>query len=240
MASRGARDPVRAHFEGGLRAIRVFLWLGLMWLALAPFARAAEDTPRETLDAVKTTLADIDDELKLDTLSDGELAALRARTEPLGGELQTVIARPFAAARSLAQAPHRAETQGFRRPGAIRPRRRRTQVRADPVRQARRRPALRPRRAASGRRLCRADQQPPARDLHQADLRALLQRAEPGAVGGGGARDPRRRPRLPRPRRRRRRGAWRRAPASARSAASSASASACWRWRCRSAGSRGG
>ena len=75
-----------------MRAIRVFLWLGLIWLALSPLARAAEDSPRETLDSVKTTLADIDDELKLDTLSDGELSALRARTEPLGGKLQTVIA----------------------------------------------------------------------------------------------------------------------------------------------------
>ncbi len=75
-----------------MKAIRFILWLGLLLLTLAPLARAADETPRETLDSVKTTLADIDDELKLDTLSDTELARLRARAEPLVGELQGVIA----------------------------------------------------------------------------------------------------------------------------------------------------
>ena len=63
-----------------------------MCLALSGVVRAAEDTPREALDSVKSALTEIDDELKLENLSDGQLAQLRARSEPLAGQLQAVIA----------------------------------------------------------------------------------------------------------------------------------------------------
>ena len=59
--------------------------------ALAGAVRAADDSARDTLEQVKATLSEIDDELKLDTLSDSELAQLRSRVDPLGGKLQTVI-----------------------------------------------------------------------------------------------------------------------------------------------------
>ena len=65
---------------------------GVLCLALSGVVRAAEDTPREALDSVKSALSEIDDELKLENLSDGQLAQLRARSEPLAGQLQAVIA----------------------------------------------------------------------------------------------------------------------------------------------------
>ncbi len=67
------------------------LALCLLCLAFAGFAHAAEDSARDTLDSVKSALSEIDDELKLDNLSDGQLAQLRVRAEPLSGQLQTVI-----------------------------------------------------------------------------------------------------------------------------------------------------
>ncbi len=75
-----------------MRSIRLFLALALMGLALGGFAHAADDSPRETLDSVKAALSDVDDELKLDTLTDNDLSKLRARAEPLAGQLQGVIA----------------------------------------------------------------------------------------------------------------------------------------------------
>ena len=53
---------------------------------------AAEDTTRQTLDQVKSSLADIDSTLKMDTLSDSDLARLRGENDPLGVRLQAVIA----------------------------------------------------------------------------------------------------------------------------------------------------
>jgi potassium efflux system protein len=75
-----------------LRSIRLFLVLSMLCLAFAGLGHAAEGGTRETLDSVKSALNDIDDELKLDTLSDNHLVALRARADPLTGELQGVVA----------------------------------------------------------------------------------------------------------------------------------------------------
>jgi small-conductance mechanosensitive channel len=75
-----------------LKAIRIFLGALLIALSLAGLSRAAEDSARDTLDQVKAALSEMDDELKLDNLSDGELAQLRARADPLAGQLQGVIA----------------------------------------------------------------------------------------------------------------------------------------------------
>jgi potassium efflux system protein len=76
-----------------LKLIRLLLCLFLLAAAFAGTVRAADDNARDTLEQVKITLSDIDDELKLDTLSDSELAQLRARVDPLGGRLQGVIAQ---------------------------------------------------------------------------------------------------------------------------------------------------
>ncbi len=78
-----------------MRTIRIWVWFGVFLAGLvsfAAFAGAADGGPRATLEQVRATLSDVDDELKLDTLSDGELAALRARVDPLVGQLQGVIA----------------------------------------------------------------------------------------------------------------------------------------------------
>jgi small-conductance mechanosensitive channel len=79
-----------------LKPIRLFLasamlCAALLCQALGGMAHAAEGGARETLDSVKSALNDIDDELKLDTLSDKDLVDLRARTDPLVGELQGVV-----------------------------------------------------------------------------------------------------------------------------------------------------
>ena len=76
-----------------LKAIRLILCLFVLALGLAGAVRAADDSARDTREQVKSTLSDIDDELKLDTLNDSDLAALRARVDPLGGRLQGVIAQ---------------------------------------------------------------------------------------------------------------------------------------------------
>ncbi len=69
----------------------IHLALCFLCLAFAGPAHAAEDGARDTLDSVKSLLSEIDDELKLDNLSDGQLAQLRIRAEPLSGKLQAVI-----------------------------------------------------------------------------------------------------------------------------------------------------
>ncbi len=83
--------PNAAHPGNRLRSIRLLLCLAWLSLGLAGLAVAAEDA-RETLDSVKSALTDIDDELKLENLSDSQLAQLRARAEPLNGQLQSFIA----------------------------------------------------------------------------------------------------------------------------------------------------
>lgn len=76
-----------------LKTLRLLICAFLLAVALAGSGwGAAEDKPRDTLETVKSALAEIDDELKLDNLSDSQLAQLRARAEPLAGQLQSVIA----------------------------------------------------------------------------------------------------------------------------------------------------
>jgi len=75
-----------------LRTLRLLVYFALLVFALARPGWTAEDKPRDTLATVKTELVEIDDELKLDNLSDSQLAELRARSEPLAGQLQAVIA----------------------------------------------------------------------------------------------------------------------------------------------------
>jgi len=80
-----------------LKPIRLFLastmlCVALLCQALGGMADAAEGGAPETLDSVKSALNGIDDELKLDTLSDADLAELRARADPLVAQLQGVIA----------------------------------------------------------------------------------------------------------------------------------------------------
>lgn len=74
------------------RFMRRCLALLFILLALHPFAQAAEDTTNDTLTSVKAALAEVDEELKLTTLSDNDLSQLIARIEPLMGSLQTVLA----------------------------------------------------------------------------------------------------------------------------------------------------
>jgi potassium efflux system protein len=81
----------RAARGKGLKAIGLVLRLFALLLILGGSVHAAEDGARDALEQVKATLSEIDDELKLDTLSDSELAQLRTRVDPLGGQLQTVI-----------------------------------------------------------------------------------------------------------------------------------------------------
>jgi len=76
----------------GLKAIRWVLCLFALVLALAGAVHAAEDSARDTLDQVKTVISEVEDELKLDTLSDSELAQLRTRVDPLASQLQRAIA----------------------------------------------------------------------------------------------------------------------------------------------------
>ena len=73
-----------------MKTIRLLMCL--LCLVAAGLARAANESPRATLDSVKATLGEIEDELKLENLNDGQLARLRGRAEPLVGQLQSLIA----------------------------------------------------------------------------------------------------------------------------------------------------
>ena len=75
-----------------MRSFRLFLALLALVFTLAAPVWSAEDSARDSLDAVKASLTEIDDELKLDSLTDSQLANLRARAEPLVGQLQAVVA----------------------------------------------------------------------------------------------------------------------------------------------------
>jgi len=73
-----------------LRAFRL-LFLALL-IAAASLAQAAgDDTTRQTLEATRAALADIDSQLKADNLADADLVRLRAEGDPLAAELQAVI-----------------------------------------------------------------------------------------------------------------------------------------------------
>jgi len=75
-----------------LSVIRVFrLLLVALLIAASPAHAAAEDTTRQTLDAARTTIADIEAALKADNLSNADLMRLRAASDPLAGQLQAVI-----------------------------------------------------------------------------------------------------------------------------------------------------
>jgi small-conductance mechanosensitive channel len=68
------------------------LFLALLIASAPPARAAADDTTRQTLDAARAALADIDAALKADNLADADLARLRAEGDPLAAELQAVIA----------------------------------------------------------------------------------------------------------------------------------------------------
>ena len=73
------------------RVLRILVLALIVLLAVAPL-RAADETPRQTLDAARATLADIDNELKATDLTDADLARLRALNDPLAVKMQAVIA----------------------------------------------------------------------------------------------------------------------------------------------------
>ena len=168
-----------------MRTIRLLLCL--LCLAFAGLAHAVEDGAREQLDTVKSALAEIDDELKLDNLSDYQLAQLRARAEPLSGQLQNVIAelspRLDASRKRLAELKPKAQEAAQPDPAA-------DELKAEQTKFDKLDADLRSARAALlqvddyiGRISSRA-----ARNLRQADFCALDQRAEPAAVARRGAR----------------------------------------------------
>jgi small-conductance mechanosensitive channel len=73
-----------------LRALR-FVVLAAS-IAFAPSVHAAgDDTTRQTLESARSTLADVETQLKADNLSDADLVRLRDESDPLVAELQAVI-----------------------------------------------------------------------------------------------------------------------------------------------------
>jgi small-conductance mechanosensitive channel len=81
--------------------------LALLIGLAAPAHAAGEDTTRQTLDAARAALADIDAALKADNLADADLVRLRAEGDPFVAELQAVITdltpRVEASAKRLAE-----------------------------------------------------------------------------------------------------------------------------------------
>jgi potassium efflux system protein len=75
-----------------VRVLRVLLLAALVALGAATSA-AADDTPRQVLDASRVALDDIDAALKRDDLADADLARLRAENDPLAAQLQAVVAQ---------------------------------------------------------------------------------------------------------------------------------------------------
>lgn len=74
-----------------LRALQPLV-LALL-LALAPTAHAAgDDATRQTLDAARAVLADVETALKSDALGEADLERLRAESDPVVVELQALIA----------------------------------------------------------------------------------------------------------------------------------------------------
>ena len=72
------------------RALRLLLLASL--IVFAPAAHAAgEDTTRQTLDAARAVLADVESALKSDGLTAADLERLRAESDPLIIQLQAVI-----------------------------------------------------------------------------------------------------------------------------------------------------
>jgi len=72
------------------RALRLLCFA--LFIALASTATfAADESPRQVLDATRQALTDIDDAMKSDNLTDADLARLRAENDPLATRLQAVI-----------------------------------------------------------------------------------------------------------------------------------------------------
>ena len=72
-----------------VRILRTLILAFAFALAAAP-AGAADDA-RQTLDSVKSALADLDQALKADNLTDLDLARLRAANDPLAAKLQAMV-----------------------------------------------------------------------------------------------------------------------------------------------------
>jgi len=70
-----------------------FLVLGFLIALGATLSAAADDSPRQTLDAARVALDDIDAALKRDDLKEADLARLRAENDPLAAQLQAVVAQ---------------------------------------------------------------------------------------------------------------------------------------------------
>jgi potassium efflux system protein len=88
------------------RVLRLLILASAIALALLTGA-GAEETPRQRLDAARTTIADIDSALRADNLTDADLARLRAESDSLALQLQSVVAeltpRLDASAKRLAE-----------------------------------------------------------------------------------------------------------------------------------------
>jgi small-conductance mechanosensitive channel len=88
------------------RVLRLLILASAIALALLTGA-GAEETPRQRLDAARTTIADIDAALRADNLTDADLARLRAESDSLALQLQSVVAeltpRLDASAKRLAE-----------------------------------------------------------------------------------------------------------------------------------------
>ncbi len=72
------------------RVLRLLALALMVFMASAPTG-AAEDAPRQAIDAARSALADIDNALKSDNLSDSDLARLRAVNDPLAIKIQAVV-----------------------------------------------------------------------------------------------------------------------------------------------------
>ena len=70
-----------------LKILLLALWVAF---AVGPSV-AADETARQTIEAVRAALTDIENDLKSDNLTDGELARLREINDPLAARLQAVI-----------------------------------------------------------------------------------------------------------------------------------------------------
>ena len=83
-------DPLRNALVFA-RALRLLMIAAFAALLASPLL-AADDTPRQTIEAVRSALADIDAALKSADLTASDLARLRAENDPLAARLQAVIA----------------------------------------------------------------------------------------------------------------------------------------------------
>jgi small-conductance mechanosensitive channel len=78
--------------RGALSHIRKIIWLALLVALTLAASVHADETARATIESVRSSLADIENVLKSDNLTDGDLARLREINDPLAARLQAVIA----------------------------------------------------------------------------------------------------------------------------------------------------